>query len=392
MSHFRMALALALTVALGPFAIDAYLPAFPAMATSLGVSIHDIALSISVYIMALAVGQLVGGPLADRYGRQPVMFAGLLIFLVASIGLTRVETLGSLLLLRAAQAFGGGWTTACVPAIVRDQVHGAEAAKLFSLIALIMIGAPAVAPSLGALLLAYFGWHSIFAFLTGYSALLLLIVKQLLFSGAGASAYKADTTPALHRYLAVLSTRPALRFIFIQAATFSVMMLFVTHSSYIYQSHYGVSNTLFGILFGVNIVAMALMNLANRKLLNVYSPQSILRNCLLIQMAAVLFLVTVAYWQLPLWCFVLGTVVTIGMFGGISPNNQACYMDYFHKNGGTAGALMGAIQFSIAGGLSALSALLPEALLTVVLIQALCSVAGAILAWIPQAFPLHYSR
>lgn len=386
MSHFRMALALALTVALGPFAIDAYLPAFPAMAASLGASVHDIALSISVYIMALAVGQLVGGPLADRYGRQPVMFAGLLIFSLASAGLAQADTLSGLLLLRAAQAFGGGWTTACVPAIVRDQVQGTEAAKLFSLIALIMIGAPAVAPSLGALLLTYFDWHSIFVFLAVYGATLILVVKLLLFSGGGASAYVADTTPALHRYLAVFSKRPALRFIFIQAATFSVMMLFVTHSSYIYQGHYHVSNTLFGILFGANIVVMALMNIVNRKLLNIYPPQTILRHCLLIQMAAAMFLVAVAYWQLPLWCFVMGTVITIGMFGGISPNNQACYMDYFHKNGGTAGALMGAIQFSIAGGLSALSALLPEALLTVVLTQALCSVIGVILAWTPKIF------
>lgn len=384
MPHFRLALVLALTVALGPFAIDAYLPAFPAIAASMEVSIHHVALSISVYIITLAVGQLVGGPLADRYGRQPVILIGLLIFMLASVYLWQVETLHGLLSLRAVQAFGAGCATACVPALVRDQVRGAEAAKLFSLIALIMIAAPAIAPSLGALLLVWFDWHSIFLFLAIYSTALMVVVKLCLFSGPRASTYKADTTSALHRYIAVFSTRPALRFIFIQAATFSVMMLFVTHSSFIYQGHYGVSNTLFGILFGANIVLMALMNVINRRLLNFYPPQRILRNCLLVQGAAVLFLVAVAYWELPLWCFVAGIVITIGMFGGISPNVQACYMDYFHKNGGTAGALMGAFQFSIAGTVSAVSALLPEALITIVLAQAACSLAGVVLVWLPQ--------
>lgn len=381
MPHFRLAFVLALTVALGPFAIDAYLPAFPNIAASLGVSLHAVALSISVYIMTLAAGQLVGGPLADRYGRQPVMVGGLVMFLIASALLWQTESLQSLLWLRALQAFGAGWATACVPALVRDQVHGAEAARLFSLIALIMIGAPAVAPSLGALILAWWDWHTIFLCLALYAGVLIVIVNVFLFGKRSSASYQGDMTSPLQRYIAVFKTRPALRFIFIQAAVFSVMMIFVTHSSFVYQIHYGVSNSLFGVLFGANIVLMAAMNLGNRKLLNFYSPQQIMRSCLIVQAAAVIFLLAVAYWQLPLWCFVLGTVITIGMFGGISPNNQACYMDYFHKNGGTAGALMGAVQFSVAGTLSALSAMLPETLLTIVLPQALCCFAGLALAW-----------
>lgn len=380
MSHFRLAVVLALTVALGPFAIDAYLPAFPSMAESLGVSLHSVALSISVYIMALAAGQLVGGPLADRYGRQPIMLSGLVMFLIASLLLWQVDSLRGLLWLRALQAFGAGWATACVPALVRDQVHGVEAAKLFSLIALIMIGAPAIAPSLGTLILLWSDWHTIFLCLAIYSALLIIIVKLLLFGKYSGSPYQGDRTSPLQRYLAVFKTRAAMRFVLIQAAVFSVMMIFVTHSSFIYQVHYRVSNGLFGALFGANIVFMAMMNLGNRKLLNIYSTQRIMRACLIVQAAAVVFLLAVAYWQWPLWCFVLGTVTTIGMFGGISPNNQACYMDYFEKNGGTAGALMGAVQFSVAGTLSALSALLPETLLTVVLPQAVCCFAGLALA------------
>ena len=388
MSHFRLAFILALTVALGPFAIDAYLPAFPFIAESLQVPIHDVSLSISVYILTLAVGQLVGGPLADRYGRQPIMLSGLLVFLVASALLYRTDSLSSLLWLRALQAFGGGWATACVPALVRDQVHGAEAAKLFSLIALIMVAAPAVAPSLGGLILHFADWRGIFLFLSVYSLFLLLLLKFFLFSHPSGNRYQADKTPAWQRYLSVLKTRPAWRFILIQASVFTVMMLFVTHSSFVYQGHYQVSTTTFGLLFGANIVLMALMNVLNRSLLNFYSPQHILRSCLVIQALAVAFLLCVAYWQLPLWCFVVATVLIIGMFGGISPNTQACYMNFFDKNGGTAGALMGAFQFSVAGSISTISALLPEALLTIVAAQALCCALGLLAAWWPQSSEL----
>ncbi len=388
MSHFRLALVLAMTVALGPFAIDAYLPAFPAIARSLGIAVHDVSLSISVYIMALAAGQLIGGPLADRYGRQPVMLTGLAVFAVASLLLWRTDSLQGLLTLRALQGFGGGWATACVPALVRDQVQGVEAAKMFSLIALIMIGAPAVAPSLGSLVLVWSDWGTIFLLLGGYCALVMFIVKWMLFSGAGRVVYQADTTSALQRYIAVLGTAPALRFIFIQAAAFSTMMLFVTHSSFIYQGHFGVSTGLFGLLFGANIVLMAAMNIFNRRLLNSYAPHKIMRACFAVQAGGVLFLIAAAVFSLPLWLFVAGMVLTIGMFGGISPNNQACYMEFFHKNGGTAGALMGAIQFSIAGAISALSALLPETLTSLVLAQAACCLTGVLLAWWPSRHSL----
>lgn len=387
MSHFRLALVLALTVAIGPFAIDAYLPAFPSMAVDLNVAVHEVSLSISVYIMALAVGTLIGGPLADRYGRQPVMLGGLAIFTVASLFLWQVESLRGLLILRAVQAFGGGWATACVPALVRDRVQGAEAAKLFSLIGLIMVAAPAIAPSLGSLILHWSGWNTVFLFLALYSFTVMVIVKSVLFSKQSELLYETDRIPPLQRYLAVLRTTPALRFIFVQAATFSVMMVFVTHSSFVYQAHFGVSTSLFGILFGANIVMMAMMNMLNRRLVNYFRPLSIMQACLAIQAVSVSLLVAVAYWQLPMWLFVAGIMVTVGMFGGIGPNAQASYMDYFHKNGGTAAALMGAIQFSTAGAIAALSALLPEKLIAVVLTQAVCSILGLLCACWPGQQP-----
>ena len=142
LSHRRIAPLLALAVALIPFALDAYLPAFPVIARDLGVSSSEVGLTLSVYVFLLALGQLVGGPLSDRFGRRPVLLAGIAIFIAGSLLVTTAESLPFMLAWRAVQAFGGGWVAVSVPAIVRDRTSGAETARLFSLIALIMFLAP----------------------------------------------------------------------------------------------------------------------------------------------------------------------------------------------------------------------------------------------------------
>jgi DHA1 family bicyclomycin/chloramphenicol resistance-like MFS transporter len=389
MSHLRLALAMAMTVAIAPLALDAYLPAFPDLAAFLGVSVHEISLSISVYVGALSLGQLVGGPLTDRYGRQPIMLGGLAIFAVCSFLISQAETLGQLLSLRALQAFGGGWVSVCVPAIVRDRVRGVEAAKLFSLIGLITVSAPAVAPALGSLLLKFGGWASIFLFLGCYGIMAVTILKFSIFSRRSRNAAAVGgTAPAarlsvVQRYIRVFRTPMALRFILLQAAVFSIMMLFITHASFIYQEHFGVSAGLFSVFFGANVVAMAIIMLGNRWLLSRFSPLSILRGAVALQALAVAVLVIITQFLPLLWLFLPAIMLAIGSIGAISPNCQACYMEHFGEGGGTAAALMGATQFGIAGIVSALSTLMPESIQAVVLAQALCAMLALALAWWP---------
>ncbi|MGL5285141.1 MAG: multidrug effflux MFS transporter [Aeromonas sp.] len=372
--NLRFATLLAMTMALGPFALDTYLPAFPAMAQDLGCSVHEISLSISVYVFVLAFGQLVAGPLSDRIGRANVMLSGLLIFAMASALLTVVSTLPMLLLLRAVQAFGAGWAIVCVPALVRDRLHGREAAKFFSLIGLIGVVAPALAPSVGSTLLARFAWPGIFVFLALYGLLMALLLKRMVFvGGVGAASPQSHPMTLTARYGSVLANRPALRFLFIQAFSFSVMLLFITHASFIYQQHFGATPGQFSLLFGANMVVMLTVNIANRKLLNHFTPQRILALGLLLQGAGLLALILVTLFAPSLWLFLPAMMLTVGVMGAITPNTQACFMEYFTHNSGTAAALIGAAQFLFAGVISAGSALLPGSVLVIVLCQAACS-------------------
>ncbi|GEK51833.1 MFS transporter [Vreelandella venusta] len=139
---FIVVLSLALTMMLGPFSMDTYLPAFPVIGESLGVSQQAVSLSVSVYVFAMAFGQLIGGALSDRFGRQRVLMSGLAIFALSSIVIGMADSLNTLLGGRAVQALGAGFTLVSVPALVRDRVAGRDAAKLFSMMGFIMVLAP----------------------------------------------------------------------------------------------------------------------------------------------------------------------------------------------------------------------------------------------------------
>ncbi|WP_275667839.1 multidrug effflux MFS transporter [Marinobacter salexigens] len=382
LSHLQLAILLGMTVALGPLALDAYLPAFPEIADELGIGHGGVGLTLSAYIAALGLAQLLGGPLSDRYGRQRVLFAGLLVFAIAAFMVAQSETLANMLGWRIVQGVGGAFCAVSVPAIVRDQTSGQDAARLFGLIGLVMFIAPAAAPSIGSALLYLSEWHVIFLMLAGYAALLAVILHFLLFQRLPSrQSERTPVTTLVTNYGLVLRHGLTMRFVGLQALCFSSMMVFITHASFIYQEWFGLSNSMFSGLFAANIVAMASLNLLNRRLLNKYRSVRILRACVFLQAMAVSALVVCAWAGAPYWVIAACIIVAVGFMGAIIPNNMANALEFFPHLGGTAAAMLGAAQFTIAGVISALSATLAGgALLPIVLVMAVCVYGAAILA------------
>lgn len=382
MSHFKLALLLGMTVALGPLALDAYLPAFPSIADSLGIAHSQVGLTLSAYVAALGLAQLIGGPLSDRYGRRPILVGGLAIFAGAAMMVSLADSLSGMVFWRVIQGIGGAFCAVSVPAIVRDQVGGQEAARLFGLIGLIMFIAPAAAPSLGAMMLALGDWHGIFLLLAGYAVFLVFALNMALFPGL--NPRPPANTPVrtlVTNYLLVLRHRTTMRFVGIQVLCFSTMLLFITHSSFIYQEWFGLSNGMFSILFAANIALMATLNLINRPLLRRFSSVVLLRVQVTMQFSALVALVAVVLIDGPFWLVATCIIAAIGCQGGIVPNNMANALEYFPHLGGTAAALLGASQFTLAGGISALSSLFGgEALLPIAASMLVCSTGAVILA------------
>jgi DHA1 family bicyclomycin/chloramphenicol resistance-like MFS transporter len=382
-SQLQLAILLGMTVALGPLALDAYLPAFPQIAADLNVDHTDIGLTLSVYVGALGLSQLVGGPLSDRYGRQVILMGGLFVFAVAAAMVAQASSLNEMLGWRIVQGMGGAFCAVSVPAIVRDQFHGKDAARLFGLIGLVMFIAPAAAPTLGVVLLAVADWPAIFLMLTGYAVLLAVVLKLRLFRHLPAKErIKTPISTLVTNYSLVLRHWVTMRFVAIQALCFSAMLVFITHASFIYQEWFGLSNTLFSALFAANIVLMASLNIVNRYLLRHFEAVSILRVSVLLQFIALLVLVALAWAGAP-WWVIAGCIVTaVGFMGSIIPNNMANALEFFPHLGGTAAAMLGATQFTLAGVISAFSTtVVEESLLNVVIVMAACSMLAAMLAF-----------
>lgn len=380
LSHLHLAILLGMTVALGPLALDAYLPAFPDIADGLGVDHGHVGLTLSAYVTTLGLAQLVGGPLSDRYGRKPVLFGGLLIFMAGAVMVSLADTLSDMVFWRIAQGIGGAFCAVSVPAIVRDEVSGQDAARLFGLIGLIMFIAPAAAPSLGSLMLALGEWHWIFLMLAGYAAFLVLTLQLALFPRL--QPRTPTTTPIrslVTNYLLVLKHKTTMRFIGIQVLCFSTMLLFITHSSFIYQEWYGLSNNTFALLFAANIAFMAALNLTNRPLLRRFSSVQLVRAQVIAQCLALVALVASVQFQGPLWLVAGCIIVAIGCQGGIVPNNMANAMEFFPNLSGTAAALLGASQFTIAGAVSTLSSVSGDQTLLSIAVSMLACSSGAVL-------------
>lgn len=382
MPHYLLAILLGMTVALGPLALDAYLPAFPAIAQDLAVSKADVGLTLSAYVFTLGLAQLVGGPLSDRYGRQRVLLLGLAVFAVAAFMVAQAESLHQMLGWRVVQGVGGAFCAVSVPAIVRDQCRGNEAARLFGLIGLVMFIAPASAPALGSLLLAIGDWPAIYHALGGYALLLGVVLHYRLFRRIPARI--PERTPVhtlVTNYLLVLRHRVAMRFIALQTLAFSAMLVFITHASFIYQGWFGLPNATFAALFAANVAAMAVLNLVNRRLLLRFAAVAILRTAVTMQHIAIALLLLLVALDAPPWAVVTCLIAVTGCMGAIVPNSLAGALDYFPNLGGTAAALLGATQFTVAGAISALSTrLADDALFPIVLIMAACSMGTVLLA------------
>lgn len=338
---------MAANTALAPFAIDAYLPAIPALAESVGASVHHTELSVSVFLFGFAFGQLVFGPLSDRLGRRPVLFTGICVFLLASLAITQVESLEALWAWRFIQALGGGASVVNSAAIVRDCFSGREAAKVLSTMVMILLLAPLVAPALGSLLLYLADWWLIFAFLAVYAAFLLWLLSRYLPETHGRDPSAPSFRQVLGNYRAVMGNREAMGYICAVAMSFAGMFAFITGSPFLYMEYFDLSPAAYPFVFGANIIVMAGSNRLNIRLLRYRAPQRNLIWGLGIQLVAGLTLVAVFALGLDtLYVVAPLMIVFVGMQGLISPNAMSSLLDHFPHMSATATAFMGSVQFS----------------------------------------------
>ena len=359
----KLSILLAIVVALTPFAVDMYLPAMPAMAAYFATGIEHIEISMPLFLIGFAFGQIVGGPVSDNYGRKPIGIAGFSLFTLASVLILFAPTVESLWLLRFIQAFGGGFGAVIAAAIVRDLYDGKDSAKIFTLIGFIMMVAPLIAPALGAVMLDGYGWQSIFLILAIYALIQIIIIAVLLPETQTLRLLRGQKRSGPRQvlviYRMIITRRQSLGYLLCQAFVVAGMFAFLTEASFMYIEYYGVSTGDFPILFGANIITMMFFNRLNAKLLDRYSSRQLLKLGITVQLVAVsLLLFLYVTGNLSLWSNVLLIMLTVGPIGIIGPNNMASFLHCFSKNSATANAVLGTSQFALGALIGMLVSLL----------------------------------
>lgn len=336
---------LAALTAMTPLAIDAYLPAMPEMSAYFNVSIHDTELSLSLFLAGFAVGQIVGGPFSDHFGRRAATGIGISLFCLGTLGIILSPTMEWVWVCRLIEAFGGGLAVVNSAAVIRDLSKGQESARHLSNMAIIMMLAPLLAPLIGMLLLHLSGWRLIFDFLLVYG---LVIGSTLFFKLPETRLIVSDRPSAFRRYRMVLSNRCAVGFIFSQCFALGGMFAFITGSPAVYMGYFGVSETVYPFLFGINVIAMMFFNRLNLRLLHQYRPQQILSVGQAGQLlTASLLLLYISFNQTPsLYIVIPLIIVFIGIMGLIVSNATSSTVEYFPTNSATATALLGASGFA----------------------------------------------
>ena len=350
-----LAVLLAMLTAVAPFAVDMYLPAMKAMAIDLSTAIHYVEISVSTFLFGFAIGQLIGGPLSDRFGRKPIIALGLILFSITSLMLTQTESIEQLLFLRALQAIGGGMATVNSSAMIRDLFAGDEMAKVLSMVAIVMMSAPLVAPMLGAFVVSFFNWQAIFFSLAVYSiAVMLLLLWRLPETNPRANISadeiksKTKLKPKLWQsYKRVFTHRQAMGYIVAISFGFSGMFVFITSSAFTYMEYFSVSVQLFPFLFGANVLVMMLMNRINLWALNHYASSTILTAGLIIQLACGISLILASYSEPNLYLVVGLNMLFVGSLGLIAANATAGALNFFPDISGTATAVIGVTEFTL---------------------------------------------
>lgn len=378
-------LMLAALTAMAPLAIDAYLPAMPTMASQLNIAIHDVELSLSLFLGGFAIGQIVGGPLSDHIGRRRVIFAGIGLFSIGSTGIIFSQTIESIWLWRVIQALGGGLAIVNSSAVIRDISSGRDSARHLSQMAIIMMIAPLMAPIIGMVLLHLAGWRFIFGFLLIYALSLGWLLFRFL---PETHQLVADRPSAFRRYWSVLKHRQAMGFLAAQCFSFGALFTFITASPSVYMTYFAVSETLYPFLFGANVLVMVVVNRLNMRLLRYHAPALLLTAGQSLQLLVGLILLAyVVLSSAPqLWLLVVGIMLFIGFQGLTVANAIASTVEFFPHSAATATALLGACGFMTGAASGWLVTTLSDGSpFAMILVMSLCAIFGLFFKLLIQA-------
>lgn len=340
-------------MAIGPFSTDMYLPGFLAIARGLETDIAHVGLSLTSFFLGVSIGQILYGPLLDRYGRKKPLMLGFLAYTAASVGCALSPTIHILVVMRFLAGVGACVGIVGSRAVVRDLFSGTEMARMLSLLMMVFGVAPIIAPTIGSLVVAASGWQYIFVVLAAIGLLVFLAMGRFLHETKG-----HDASVSLHpknvmlEYVDVFRNKVFLTYGLVTVGATAGFFSYIAGSAFVYMSLLGFTETEFGFIYGGNVIGLVLSNQVNRILLRKHDIVKLLRTVTAVQFLFIMVLLIGGLTGFAgkaailclIFCYLFG-------FGCVTSNAIALALEPFTRNAGTASALIGSLQM-IAGALS----------------------------------------
>jgi DHA1 family bicyclomycin/chloramphenicol resistance-like MFS transporter len=353
----RMAIVLGLITAVGPFAIDMYLPALPSMGKTLGAGPGAVQMSLMAYFIVIGICQLLYGPLSDIVGRKLPIYGGLVIFTVGSIGCALAHSIEVLIAFRVVQAFGACAGMVIPRAIVRDLYTGHDATRLMSLLMLTVSISPILAPLTGSFVIAAFGWRGVFAVLTVAAGLaLILAITQLKETRHDHHRAQSTWAGAFSAYHLLLRDGEFIGLVLVGALGVSSFFVYLGSASFVLINHYGLTPKLFSLCFALNAASFFGFSQLTGTLTQRFGlPQVVRVAAAGFALAMVVLALVFAMGVDNLFALMAPLFIGYGFLGLVIPTTAVLALEHHGAIAGTASALMGALQMIIGSSVMALA-------------------------------------
>ncbi|EJZ19279.1 multidrug effflux MFS transporter (plasmid) [Rhizobium sp. Pop5] len=349
-SFFRIALILGLLSAIGPFAIDMYLPALPSIGQDLHADNSVTQLTLLAFFISFALAQLVYGPLSDMWGRKLPLYLGIGLFAVASIGCALSTDIETLIAFRFVQGIGGAAGMVIPRAIVRDMHTGVQAARLMSLLMLVFSISPILAPLTGSAVIEFYGWRGVFWAVTTAALIgLILLTTQLEETRPAKERNGSGLASAMTAYRRLLGDRNFLTLTFIGGLGISSFLVYLANSPFVLIQHYGLTPTQYSFAFSINAVSFFAVSQATGWLGERFGLVRVMRiavSAFALAMVVMAVIMAAGFNQLPVMASFL--FIGYGCLGLVIPTSAVLALEDHGEIAGTASSLMGTLHFVIA--------------------------------------------
>lgn len=338
--------------AIGALSIDMFLPGLPQIRSDFNTTASAAQLTLTLFMVGLAFGNLIMGPLSDAYGRKQPLIIVMVIYTIASIGIVFSVNITMMISLRLIQGLCAGAAAVISRAIASDMYYGKALTKFLAVLMLVNGVAPVIAPALGGIILLFSTWHMVFIILTIFGIFMVFSTSIRVPESLSKQAREpADIKSILIQFKRLLKRPRFVLPMLLQGMTFVILFSYISASPFITQRIYTLSPQAFSIMFAVNGIGLIISSQLSGKLVDYFSPLSIMRGYTWVQLVGVVLISIVLIFHLPIFFLFIAFFVLVSPVTGIATLGFSVVMDERTGGGGSASSLLGLVQ-TLIGGIS----------------------------------------